>query len=69
MIHTPSDNNQLRDIWNLMYAGLNRANYLLEFKDKTDFNGKEQIIAQAYFLRAYYHVRISEAFWKYSFKG
>ena len=45
MIHTPSDNNQLRDIWNLMYAGVNRANYLLEFKDKIEFNGKEQIIA------------------------
>ena len=62
MIHTPSDNNQLRDIWNLMYAGLNRANYLLEFKDKTDFSGKEQIIAQAYFLRAYYAFELAKHF-------
>jgi len=62
MIHTPSDNNQLRDIWNLMYAGLNRANYLLEFKDKTDFVGKEQIIAQAYFLRAYYAFELVKHF-------
>ena len=62
MIHTPSDNNQLRDIWNLMYAGLNRANYLLEFKDKTDFTGREQIIAQAYFLRAYYAFELAKHF-------
>jgi len=62
MIHTHSDNNQLRDIWNLMYAGLNRANYLLEFKDKTDFVGKEQIIAQAYFLRAYYAFELAKHF-------
>jgi len=62
MIHTPSDNNQLRDIWNLMYAGLNRANYLLEFKDKTEFSGKEQIIAQAYFLRAYYTFELVKFF-------
>ena len=62
MIHTPSDNNQLRDIWNLMYAGLNRANYLLEFKDKTQFNGKEQIIAQAYFLRAYFTFELTKHF-------
>ena len=62
MIHTPSDNNQLRDIWNLKYAGLNRANYVLEFKDKTEFNGKEQIIAQAYFLRAYFTFELAKHF-------
>ena len=62
MIHTPLDNNQLRDIWNLMYAGLNRTNFLLEFKDKTDFNGKEVIIAQAYFLRAYYTFELVKFF-------
>jgi hypothetical protein len=32
-----------------------RANYILEFKDKIDFEGKNQIIGQARFLRAYYH--------------
>ncbi|EDP72380.1 putative outer membrane protein probably involved in nutrient binding [Flavobacteriales bacterium ALC-1] len=54
MIQTPADENQLRDIWNLMYAGINRTNYILEFKNKTDFAGKDEIIAQTYFLRAYY---------------
>jgi hypothetical protein len=45
-----------------MYAGLNRANYVLEFKDKTEFNGKEQIIAQAYFLRAYFTFELAKHF-------
>lgn len=62
MTHSPADNNQLRDIWNLMYAGLNRTNYLLEFKDQIEFTGKEEIIAQAYFLRAYYTFELVKFF-------
>lgn len=62
MIQTPADQNQLRDVWSLMYAGMNRANYLLEFKDKTDFAGREEIIAQAYFLRAYYTFELVKHF-------
>ena len=61
MIHTPL-NAQLRDIWNWMFAGVNRANYILEFKDKTDFTGKEQIIAEATFLRAYYYFELVKWF-------
>ncbi len=61
MIHTPV-NEQLRDIWNWMFAGVNRANYLLEFKDKTDFEGKEIIIAEARFLRAYYNFELVKWF-------
>lgn len=62
MIHSPADENQLRDIWSLMYAGLNRANYVLEFKNKTDFAGRDEIIAQAYFLRAYYTFELVKHF-------
>lgn len=62
MIHTPDDENQLRDIWKLMYAGLNRVNFVLENKDKTDFVGKEEIIAEAYFLRAYYTFELVKFF-------
>jgi hypothetical protein len=62
MIQTPSDENQLRDIWNLMYAGINRTNYILEFKNKTDFAGKDEIIAQTYFLRAYYTFELVKFF-------
>jgi hypothetical protein len=62
MIQTPADENQLRDIWNLMYAGINRTNYILEFKNKTDFAGKDEIIAQTYFLRAYYTFELVKFF-------
>lgn len=62
MIHTPSDENQLRDIWGLMYAGMNRANYLLEFKNKTEFAGRDEIIAETYFLRAYYTFELVKHF-------
>ena len=62
MIHTPDDENQLRDIWGLMYAGLNRANYVLENKNKTDFAGKDEVIAEAYFLRAYFSFELVKFF-------
>ena len=68
MIHTPVNSN-IRDIWNWMFAGVNRANYILEFKDKTDFEGKEQIIAEARFLRAYYHFELVKWFGGIPLKG
>ena len=61
MVHTPV-NAQLRDIWSWMFAGVNRANYILEFKDKTDFSGKEIILAEARFLRAYYYFELVKWF-------
>lgn len=60
MKQTPADNNQLRDIWTLMYAGLNRSNFILENRDRTEFSGKEQIIAEALFLRAYYAFELAK---------
>ena len=61
MIHTPI-NQQLRDIFGWMFAGVNRANFVLEFQDKTDFEGKENVIAQARFLRAYYYFELVKFF-------
>lgn len=61
MLHTPV-NQQLRDIWSWMFAGVNRANYVLEFKDKTDFAGKDVVIAEATFLRAYYYFELVKWF-------
>ncbi len=61
MRHTPL-NAQLRDIWSWMFAGVNRANYILEFKDKTDFAGKDQVLAEATFLRAYYYFELVKWF-------
>jgi hypothetical protein len=57
MIHTPV-NQQIRDVWNWMYAGVNRANFILEFQDKIEFQGKEKVLAQARFLRAYYYFEL-----------
>ena len=61
MIHT-TFNSQLRDIFNWMFAGVNRANYILEFQDKTDFEGRTNIIAQTRFLRAYYYFELIKWF-------
>ena len=61
MIHTPV-NQQLRDIWSWMFAGVNRANYILEFKDKTDFANRNIVIAEATFLRAYYYFELVKWF-------
>ena len=61
MIHTPV-NVQLRDIWGWMFAGINRANFILEFQEKVDFENKPNIIAQAKFLRAYYYFELVKWF-------
>ncbi|OUD35880.1 RagB/SusD family nutrient uptake outer membrane protein [Flavobacterium sp. FPG59] len=68
MIHTPV-NKQLKNLWDWMFAGVQRANYILEFKNKTDFQGKNQIIAEARFLRAYYHFELVKWFGGIPMKG
>lgn len=61
MIHTPV-NAQVKTLWDYMFAGVQRCNYILEFKDKTDFVGKNQVIAETRFLRAYYHFELVKWF-------
>lgn len=68
MTHS-SVNNNLKNIWDWMFAGVQRCNYILEFKDKTDFEGKEQIIAETRFLRAYYHFELVKWFGPIPLKG
>lgn len=55
-------NDQLQNLWNWMYAGINRVNYIFEFEDKLDFEGKDNILAQAAFLRAYYYFELVKWF-------
>lgn len=62
MDQTPEDNNQLRDVWKFMYAAMGRANYVLEFQNNIEFDGRDEIIAQAYFLRAYYTFELAKWF-------
>ncbi|MDX1463615.1 MAG: RagB/SusD family nutrient uptake outer membrane protein [Marinirhabdus sp.] len=61
MRHTPINAN-LRDVWTWMYAGVNRANFILEFKDKIDFPDKPNVLGQATFLRAYYYFELVKFF-------
>ncbi|MDI6047592.1 RagB/SusD family nutrient uptake outer membrane protein [Flavobacterium yafengii] len=68
MIHTPVNSN-LKNLWDWMFAGVQRANYILEFKDKTDFEGKNQVIGEARFLRAYYHFELVKWFGGIPLKG
>lgn len=61
MIHTPVNSN-LRDIWNWMFAGVQRTNYFMEFKDNIDFAEKEEMIGEIRFLRAYYYFELVKWF-------
>lgn len=61
MNHSPVNTN-LKNIWDWMFAGVQRCNYILEFKDKTDFPTKNQVIAETRFLRAYYHFELIKWF-------
>jgi len=61
MIHT-STNSNLKDIWNWMFAGVQRSNYFMEFQGKIEFNGKEQMIGEVRFLRAYYYFELVKWF-------
>lgn len=68
MIHTPV-NDEVKKLWDWMFAGVQRSNYILEFKDKIEFEGKNQIIAEARFLRAYYHFELVKWFGPIPMKG
>ena len=61
MTHTPVNDN-LRDIWNWMFAGVKRTNYFLEFQNKTDFEGRIRMVAEVRFLRAYFHFELVKWF-------
>ncbi|HAD97909.1 MAG TPA: RagB/SusD family nutrient uptake outer membrane protein [Cryomorphaceae bacterium] len=55
-------NTELRNIFRWNYAGVTRANYILEHRDNIDFEGKETILAEASFLRAYYYFELVKYF-------
>ncbi len=61
MIHTPVNSN-LQDLWNWMFAGVQRTNYFMEFQENIDFEGKEQMIGEIRFLRAYYNFELVKWF-------
>ncbi len=55
-------NNELRNVLRWNYTGITRANYILEHKDNIDFVGKDHILAEAKFLRAYYYFELVKYF-------
>lgn len=61
MTHGPI-NDQLNQVWDWNFAGVQRTNYILEFQDNIDFPGKARIIAETRFLRAYYNFELVKWF-------
>ena len=61
MTHYP-ENNVLRQIWQFLYEGVNRANYMEQNKANIDFDGKEAMYGEVYFLRAYYYFELVKFF-------
>ena len=58
-----SDNN-IRSYWRTLYMGIERANLLISNIDKADMDSvkRKHILAQALFLRAYYHFDLVKNF-------
>jgi len=67
MTHTPV-NSTLTELWQAAYEGINRANYLHQYKEKNlagqtvSFAGKEALYGEIYFLRAYYYFHLVRFF-------
>lgn len=65
--HTPV-NSTLTELWQAAYEGINRANYMHQYKEKNlagetvDFAGKDALYGEIYFLRAYYYFSLVKLF-------
>ena len=61
-------NSTLSDIWQSAYEGINRANYMTQYKAANlggtaiAFAGKEALYGEVYFLRAYYYFTLVKLF-------
>ena len=66
-IHTPV-NSTVRELWVGAYEGINRANYINQFKaanpagETINFAGKDALFGEVYFLRAYYYFHLVRFF-------
>lgn len=65
--HTPI-NSTLTELWQAAYEGINRANYMHQYKannpsgGSVSFAGKEALYGEVYFLRAYYYFHLVKFF-------
>jgi hypothetical protein len=63
-----ANNSTLEDLWKSAYEGVNRANYLLKYKETNlsgntvNFDGKEALYGEVLFLRAYYYFNLTRMF-------
>jgi tetratricopeptide (TPR) repeat protein len=61
-------NSTLTDLWQVAYEGINRTNYLGQYKDKNPagtqvtFAGKDALYGEVSFLRAYYYFSLVRMF-------
>ncbi len=61
-------NSTLLELWKASYEGINRANYLQQYKDKNlagdevSFAGKDALYGEVYFLRAYFYFNLVKIF-------
>jgi len=61
MIHG-AVNDELRNVYRWNYAGITRCNFILENRTKIEFPGKDVILAETSFLRAYYYFQLVKFF-------
>lgn len=65
--HTPI-NGTIADLWQSCYEGINRVNYMQQYKDKNPagetitFVGKDALYGEVYFVRAYYYFTLVKMF-------
>ena len=65
--HTPV-NGTLTELWKAAYEGINRANYMHQYKAKNlagetiNFAGKDALYGEVYFLRAFYYFSLVKLF-------
>lgn len=63
-----ASNSTLADLWQAGYEGINRVNYMHQFKatnpvgQTIDFAGKESLYGEVYFLRAFYYFTLVKMF-------
>ena len=55
-------NSELRSLFRWNYAGITRCNFIMENKNNIDFTGKDKILAEAKFLRAFYYFELVKFF-------
>lgn len=65
---TTTNNGHLQELWKVSYEGINRVNYLMQYRDKNllgeaiSFTGKDVMYGELNFLRAYYYFNLTRLF-------